>query len=90
MKIATLRVLSSSFVPTACGTLGAMLALCLRAFNVLPSLGSDIVFLDSQWCLLFGMASFYIALLTWWPRLLVFLDVVCIDQEGPTNPNSLD
>eukprot|EP00439_Symbiodinium_sp_Y106_P024363 s3379_g2.t5 len=80
MKIATLRVLSSSFVPTACGTLGAMLALCLRAFNVLPSLGSDIVFLDSQWCLLFGMASYYIALLTWWPRLLVFLDVVCIDQ----------
>jgi len=57
-----------------------LLGFVLRATGALPSIVSN-SFTDSQWSVLIGVTFYCLSLTFWRVRRLVFLDLLCIDQD---------
>ncbi|CAE7723699.1 HET-E1 [Symbiodinium sp. CCMP2592] len=80
MKYVTAWYLNCAAVAAAFGMGGALLGFVLRAVGVLPAT-LDGVFCDSQWSVLSGVIFFCASFMLWRVRRLVFLDMLCINQE---------
>ncbi|CAE7235112.1 unnamed protein product [Symbiodinium sp. CCMP2592] len=81
MKYVTAWYLNTAAVAAAFGMGGALLGFVLRATAVLPGTVSNNTFTDSQWSVLIGVIFYCLSLTFWRVRRLVFLDLLCIDQD---------
>ena len=80
MKYVTACYLNTAAIAAAFGMAGALLGFVLRATGALPSIVSN-SFTDSQWSVLIGVTFYCLSLTFWRVRRLVFLDLLCIDQD---------
>ena len=81
MKYVTVWFLNSATIAAAFGMGGALLGFMLRAAGVLPVTLEGPTFSDSQWSVLSGLIFFCASFTLWRVRRLVFLDILCINQE---------
>ncbi|CAE7944849.1 unnamed protein product, partial [Symbiodinium sp. KB8] len=81
-KILTLLILYNSLRSMAVASLGAVLASCLYAVEVLPGYDVEVdeTHFNSIWALATGCCLYFVLLFVARPREGVFVDVVCIDQ----------
>ena len=87
-KTLTLLVFYNATAAAIFATLLAVVMMILSALHLLPGIIKDAGPLSDSivvapWCLTVGFVSFWAVLIFRPPRDLVFLDLLCIDQEDP-------
>lgn len=78
-KYLNLLILRNGLPAMVLGTLGASVANVLSQHLILPPLEV----LGGGWCLLSGCLIYYLTLLRWRPRTILFWDSACINQHDP-------
>ncbi|CAE7357647.1 unnamed protein product [Symbiodinium microadriaticum] len=77
-KYLNVLILSNGFAAFLVSNLTAILAYILVMLEILPT---DEGQHGSKWCSCFGILAYYLILLCYRPWKMIFLDIVCINQE---------
>ncbi|CAE7215959.1 unnamed protein product [Symbiodinium microadriaticum] len=83
MKYVTACYLNTAAIAAAFGMAGALLGFVLFAGGALPATVEN-NFCTTQWAVFIGVTFYCLSLMCWRVRRLVFLDLLCIDQDDET------